>query len=131
MILCLGCKKLWPSDANWCGTCRCTLGKRICQEGHSNYLTSECCTTCGSRILSTGVKCVNLRPISWIVLSILMCSGVVFLLPPLVSATGNGLRSLWNQVLMFLLGPVLTLVILRIILQPFLGEKGSDRKSVV
>ncbi len=49
----------------------------------------------------------------------------------LFSAAGTGLKSIYNQILMFVLGPVLALAIFRIIIGPFLGEKGSKMLDVV
>jgi asparagine N-glycosylation enzyme membrane subunit Stt3 len=88
-------------------------------------LTSDCCTTCGSRLLSTGIKCINLRPFSWLVVIGGISLALILLIPIAFASIGSSLRSLYSQVLMFIFGPVLTLIIFRIILSPLLGEKGS------
>jgi hypothetical protein len=66
LILCLGCRRLSPKGTAWCGTCRATLGRRTCPDGHASPVHATCCAVCGSAKLSKGSGAVNLRPLSWL-----------------------------------------------------------------
>lgn len=66
MILCRGCRRIWPKGTRYCGICRATLGARYCPADHASPLVAGCCLTCGSPKLTKGVPCANLRPITWI-----------------------------------------------------------------
>ena len=118
MILCTRCKRLWPSGTIWCGNCRVTLGKRICEEGHENFLTSQSCATCGSNRLSKGVPSRNLRPLTWLVVSIV---GVV-VFPLILSLVTNLMQRLWCLLLHALLPPLISLAFISILLGAILGE---------
>jgi hypothetical protein len=103
LILCKKCKRIWPGGTVWCGSCRATLGCRICPEGHKNELLSRCCTICGSAKLSKGVPSVNLRGFTWIaVLTVL-----VLTVPPaicyLADATESAFLSIANRAIPILM----------------------------
>jgi len=61
MIQCLKCNRVWPTGTIWCGTCKATLGVKLCPDGHVNQPISQCCTTCGKIPLSPFCPCRKLR----------------------------------------------------------------------
>src|SRR5437016_2424974 len=76
MILCLGCKRLWRSESQYCGHCGRSFGAALCPKEHRNPPGSKCCTRCGSRELSKSVRCLHLgcvsHILSWILLLIVL-----------------------------------------------------------
>lgn len=71
MKYCLNCRRLWPAQAQICGSCRCSFGGRLCSSKHLSPAGSVCCVTCGSRKLLQHARYVNLSlPVilaSWLV----------------------------------------------------------------
>jgi hypothetical protein len=62
MIQCLKCNRVWPTGTVWCGTCKATLGVKLCPDGHINQTVSQCCTICGKSPLSPSAPCRQLGP---------------------------------------------------------------------
>lgn len=123
MILCLECKRLWPSGSNYCGICRATLGKRLCPEGHVNLLSAGCCTVCGDPRLTRGTHCLNLRFLTWIGIT---CLGWV-VVRALFQMVTIGVSNLWVWTLNVILPPLVTIIFVSVLLTPFMGERGSKR----
>lgn len=69
MKLCLGCGRLSPAEAAYCGGCSKTLGHRSCENDHRLRLDPSlaCCTTCGSFVLTDGVRAISLRPLGTLI----------------------------------------------------------------
>ena len=114
MILCLKCKRLWPRGTTWCGYCRATLGKRICDKGHESPLTASNCTGCGSRKLTPAVSSLNLRPLVWMVVAIVGWLGW-----PLV---GLLMQSLLSILFSFILDQVVPVLLLLFLLSWAIGH---------
>jgi len=60
MKYCRDCRRLWPTEALFCGSCRRSFGGRRCNAGHLSPATASCCTTCGSRKLSLAARHTDL-----------------------------------------------------------------------
>lgn len=111
MILCRKCKRIWPNGTVWCGSCRATLGCRVCPEGHKNDLSSRCCTMCGSAKLSKGVPSMNLRGFTWIAVLAILALAVPPTLQFLSEAAESALLSFANRAIpMFVLAGVLSVM---------------------
>ncbi len=73
MILCLGCRGLWPTGSVYCPRCQRSFGKRFCPGGHANPMgtTQAVCLTCNQGPLSDGVYYLPLglipRLLAWVV----------------------------------------------------------------
>ena len=121
MILCLKCKRLWPKGTVWCGHCRATLGKRLCEQGHESLLAASACTTCGSRKLTPSVSSINLRP-----LTALLLVGAGALVAPAILVVVKHLSAIvFGFVLAQLLPSMLILFLLSWIVTQMLGKKGG------
>jgi len=119
LILCLKCKRLWPRGTRFCGTCRSSLGVRLCPDDHPSPLQAQVCTTCGSKRLTTAAPSLNLRPLGWLLLTAIgFC-----IVPLIVSVAATGLHRLLCFVLTTVLPPLITLAIISSFLSLVLGEK--------
>jgi len=124
MIQCGSCGKLWPEGTVWCGSCRKTLGKRLCSEGHENPLDVSCCTVCGSNKLTPATPSRSLRPATWLVVAAVS----LILLPCALGALEGVAHSLWCWLLNTFLAPLATLAFLSFFLSLFVGDRG--RKAI-
>jgi hypothetical protein len=64
VILCLHCRRLWPRESRFCGTCHHSFGGRVCPKQHLSPSFARCCTTCGSSELSRFGRSLSLNFIS-------------------------------------------------------------------
>lgn len=124
MIRCDSCGRLWAQGTVWCGHCRKTLGRRLCQEGHESPVIAQCCSICGSTKLTPATTSRNLRPLTWLVVVGL----TALLLPGFLGVAGSALQVLWCWLLNTLLPPILTVAMLSFLLSLFVGDRG--RKAI-
>ncbi len=103
MILCLGCKRISPEGSKYCGHCSRSLGCRICVGGHTNRMSVDCCTTCGSSQLSLPARVLHL---SWLTMLLTVAVGLVLLrlLYQLRCLIVNAALSVSQGVVAFVLG---------------------------
>ncbi len=125
MILCLRCKKVWANGSRTCGSCRSTLGKRFCDEGHESPLSADCCIVCGTAKLTPGVPCLNLRPFTYLVI---LAIGYV-LLPILFRLTVHYAAVIWEMCLHAVLIPILETAIFSWIAARVLGPRAAQLVS--
>ena len=119
MILCLNCKRLWPRGTRWCGHCRATLGKRICDKGHESPLWASSCTICGSRKLTPAVSSLNLRP----ALSIVVLLAGWYALPLAVAMLNLLIQGVFSSIFARMLPTFIVLLLLGWALGHILGKK--------
>lgn len=124
MIRCASCGKLWPQGTVWCGTCRKTLGKRLCPAGHESPIDANTCTMCGSSKLTPATGSQNLRPVTWLVTVI----GCLAVYPCVSSFFGAALKTVWCWLLNAVLPILVTLAFFSFLLSLFVGDRG--RKAI-
>jgi len=60
VILCLNCRKLWPTGTVYCGQCGRSFDGRLCPKGHRSPASSDFCLFCGDTKLSQSTPSVQL-----------------------------------------------------------------------
>lgn len=125
MILCLKCKRIWPSGTTWCGNCKATLGCRRCPEGHQSELSARCCTSCGSGKLSKGVPALRLRFITWLA----VCLVSAILVPFVLNRAELIVKQVYVHAVNMILPLLVTLCFLSLLIACIFGARGGKLVS--
>lgn len=120
MIQCLKCNRVWPTGTVWCGTCKATLGVKLCPDGHINQPICQCCTTCGKNPLSPFSPCRDFYIPTRIAAGFL----VVILSPFLWSWTTTAFGAVYGSVFKPLISICTTLLIISGALYACGGQSG-------
>ena len=92
-MFCLHCRRLWPSEARFCGHCGRSFGGRYCQKGHRSPPSAHRCVLCGDVRLTLHTAYVSLGWLycglsSGCLMLLVLILGVALLLALRAASTG-------------------------------------------